>query len=192
MKLSELLVEVRACRKCQSQLPCSPRPILAVATSAKVLIIGQAPGKRVHESGIAWDDPSGRRLREWLGVSREEFYDTSKFAFVPMAFCYPGKGPTGDLPPRPECAETWHADLVSRLTNVSLTLLIGKYAQQHYLGVDQKTNLTQTVRAWKDYWPSRLPLPHPSPRNNLWISKNPWFLDEPLPALRTRIRQLIG
>lgn len=190
MPLTQLLTEIRSCRECESDLPCEPRPVLAASETAPILIIGQAPGKRVHETGVAWDDPSGKRLREWLNIDSEQFYDSAKVALVPMGFCYPGKGKSGDLPPRPECADLWHERLLSQLTNVKLTLLVGQYAQKRYLGDRTKSNLTETVRAWNEYWPAFLPLPHPSPRNNIWLSKNPWFEDDVLPRLKSRVKRL--
>ena len=192
MSLNELLVEIRGCRACEAQLPCGPRPIVAASRQARVLIIGQAPGKRVHETGVAWNDPSGERLRDWMGVQSPDFYDESKIAIVPMGFCYPGKGKSGDLPPRKECAELWHERLLEKLENVELTLLIGQYAQKQYLGDRLKANLTETVRGWDEYWPEFLPLPHPSPRNNIWLSRNRWFEQDVLPRLKSRIKGLLG
>jgi uracil-DNA glycosylase len=159
---------------------------------ASLLIIGQAPGIRVHQSGIPWDDASGNRLRDWLEISASDFYDNSKVAIVPMGFCYPGSGPSGDLPPRPECASLWHDRLLGELTNVQLTLLIGRYAQQHVLGKTVHSNLTETVRHWKDYRPKSIPLPHPSPRNNRWLRNNPWFQSDVLPEVRSRVRKIVG
>ena len=189
--LRTLLSEIRACGECDKDLPCGPRPVLAAHQDAPILIIGQAPGRRVHESGIAWDDPSGERLRDWLGIDSDDFYDESKIALVPMGFCYPGTGKSGDLPPRPECAKLWHQRLLDELPRVSLTLLVGAYAQKYRLGTKRKATLTATVQAWKEYRPACLPLPHPSPRNNIWISKNPWFAKEVLPYLRRRVKQLL-
>ena len=188
--LSRLLTEIRQCRECASALPCPPRPVLAAAVEAKVLIIGQAPGRRVQESGIAWDDPSGNRLREWLGIDSETFYNESFIALMPMGFCYPGTGKSGDLPPRPECAPLWHDSLLALMPHIQLTLLIGTYSQRYYLGNNTKKTLTETVAAWEDYQPHYLPLPHPSPRNNIWIKKNPWFEDNILPYLKQRISEL--
>ncbi len=186
--LAALLEEIRACEICAEHLPAGPRPVLAAHRDARVLVIGQAPGARVHASGVPWDDPSGDRLREWLGVDREAFYDPRRFALVPMGFCYPGKGPSGDLPPRPECAPEWHAAVLERLPRVRLTLLLSRYAQVRYLGDDAARSVTDTVRAWRDHGPRTMPLPHPSPRNNLWLRRNPWFEAEVLPALRRRVR----
>lgn len=191
MSLTELLVEIRDCRECEAVLPCGPRPIVAANEDASILIIGQAPGKRVHETGVAWDDPSGDRLRDWLGIQHEDFYDASKVAIVPMGFCYPGKGKSGDMPPQIECAELWHERLLNELSNIKLTLLVGQYAQKRYLGDRLKSNLTETVRAWEEYWPKLLPLPHPSPRNNIWLSKNAWFEDDVLPRLKSRAKRLM-
>ena len=189
--LAELLREIRQCRECASVLPCPPRPILAAGAGAKIVIIGQAPGRRVHDSGVAWDDPSGRRLREWLGVDSKTFYDESFIALVPMGFCYPGTGNSGDLPPRPECAPLWHEPLLELLPNVQLTLLVGNYSQRNYLSKQRKKTLTETVAAWTEYRPKYLPLPHPSPRNNIWIKKNPWFEKTVLPYLKRRVKRML-
>ena len=190
--LQKLLIEIRDCRECESDLPCGPRPILAAHQDSRILIIGQAPGKRVHESGVAWDDPSGERLRDWMGLKPAQFYDETNIAIVPMGFCYPGTGKSGDLPPRSECAPLWHDRLLAKLPNVKLTLLIGNYAQRSRLGEQRKETLTATVQAWKEFRPACLPLPHPSPRNNIWISKNPWFADEVLPYLKSRVKRLLA
>ena len=189
--LLNLLHDIRNCTECEKDLPHGPRPVLAAHQNASILIIGQAPGRRVHESGIAWDDASGDRLRDWLGVSKDAFYDESRFAIVPMGFCYPGTGNSGDLPPRPECARLWHARLLSELKAVKLRLLVGSYAQKYGLGDDRESSLTATVRNWKKFTPTNLPLPHPSPRNNIWMKKNPWFTDEVLPYLRRRVKRLL-
>ncbi|MDB4614587.1 uracil-DNA glycosylase family protein [bacterium] len=189
--LLELLSDIRACTECKDNLPCGPRPILAAHQDAPILIIGQAPGRRVHDSGVAWDDPSGERLRDWLGVERADFYDESKIALVPMGYCYPGTGKSGDLPPRRECAELWHERLLAELTGVKLTLLVGMYAQKYRLGSQRKSNLTETVKAWKEFKPKCLPLPHPSPRNNIWMKKNPWFASEVLLYLRGRVKRVL-
>jgi uracil-DNA glycosylase len=164
--------------------------VLQIHTSAKILIAGQAPGRRVHASGVPFDDVSGDRLRDWLGVDREAFYNPRNFAILPMGFCYPGTGKSGDLPPRPECAPAWREELLSTLKQVKLTLVLGQYAQAYHLGADAGS-VTELVQDWKRYWPSRLPLPHPSPRNQLWVSRNPWFAKEVLPALRRRVRALL-
>jgi uracil-DNA glycosylase len=190
MPLDGLLKEIRACRLCEAQLPLGPKPVLRASATARLLVVGQAPGIRVHESGIPWNDASGMRLREWLRMERERFYDQSQVAIVPMGFCYPGKGSSGDLPPRPECRQTWHPQLIPLLTNIELILLIGHYAQDFFLGARRRGTLTDTVRAWADYAPRYFPLPHPSPRNVGWFKQNPWFEAEVLPALRERIRAL--
>lgn len=189
--LTKLLTEIRGCRECEAHLPLGPRPILVAHRQAKILIIGQAPGLRVHQSGVPWDDPSGDRLRDWMGISSEDFYDDTKVALVPMGFCYPGTGKTGDLPPRKECAPLWHERLLATLESVRLTLVIGRYAQQSQFGQHNKPTLTQTVQAWKEFTPAAVPLPHPSPRNNRWLKRNPWFSSEVLPYLRHRIKLAI-
>ena len=188
--MQQLLNEIRSCRICADFLPEGPRPIVSGSDSSKLLIIGQAPGRRVHASGIPWDDPSGKQLRLWLGMSDEDFYDQDKVALVPMGFCYPGSGKSGDLPPRPECAPTWHESLLENLKSVQLTLLIGQYAQKHYLKSDSKKNLTETVRNYKDYPPKYIPLPHPSPRNRIWVKKNAWFESDLVPLIQRRVAEL--
>lgn len=182
-EFTEFLASIRRCRICANDLPLGPRPVLQVDPRARILIAGQAPGRRVHDSGVPFDDPSGDRLRDWLGVSRDIFYDAKRVAILPMGFCYPGTGKSGDLPPRPECADAWRRQLLPILTNVKLTLIIGQYAQKWHLPRVHK-NLTETVRAWQDYGPGVMPLPHPSPRNNIWMKKNPWFEESLLPELR--------
>ena len=189
--LRELAQEIRACTLCSAYLSLGPRPIIQVSNSAKILIVGQAPGRRVHETGIPFDDPSGNRLREWMGIDKSVFYDESKIAIVPMGFCFPGTGKSGDLPPRPECAETWRKKLLNELPQISLTLVIGQYAQAWHLGQLAKENLTETVKAWKEFGPEIIPLPHPSPRNNIWLKKNPWFVQEVLPRLQSEIKSLL-
>jgi uracil-DNA glycosylase len=165
--------------------------VLQADPKARILIAGQAPGRRVHESGVPFQDPSGDRLRAWMGVTPEVFYDLSKVAILPMGFCYPGTGRSGDLPPRPECAPAWRQPLLAALPRVELTLVIGTYAQAYHLGDAPQDDLTSTVRAWRDHWPERLPLPHPSPRNNPWLRKNPWFEEDVLPTLRRRLKKLL-
>ena len=189
--LPNLLKEIRACRACESHLPHGPRPILTAHRSATILIAGQAPGRKVHESGTPWDDVSGDRLRGWLGIDRTTFYDTRKIALIPMGFCYPGTGTSGDLPPRPECRKLWHHRLLPLLTEVTLTIVIGRYAQAHYLGERQKHNLTATVHAWREFSPTLFPLPHPSPRNQLWLKKNPWFASLLLPELKQAVARAL-
>jgi uracil-DNA glycosylase len=189
--LETLLGEVRACRVCEAHLPLGPRPIVRGTREARVLIVGQAPGARVHASGIPWNDPSGDRLRAWLGVDGTSFYDESLFALVPMGFCYPGRGKGGDNPPRPECAPLWLNRVLGELPEIQLTLLIGQYSQRHFLGARRKESLTETVRSWSEYAPSFLPLPHPSPRNLAWFQRNAWFETDVLPVLRSRVAMLV-
>ena len=189
-RFNKLLREVRACTHCAEQLPLGPRPVVRGHASAKVLIAGQAPGTRVHETGIPWNDPSGDRLREWMKVDRKTFYDERHFAVIPMGYCYPGRGKSGDLPPRRECAELWLDQLLENLPDIEFTIVLGQYAQAHYLGERRKKSLTETVRAWRDYWPDYFPMPHPSPRNTHWLQKNPWFESKAVPALRRRLKKL--
>ena len=184
-QLHELRNAVSRCRICEASLPSGPRPVVQINAGAKVLIAGQAPGRRVHESGVPFDDPSGERLREWMGVSADTFYDPARIAILPMGFCYPGTGKSGDLPPRPECAPQWRQQLLDSMPEIRLTLVIGQYAQRWHLP-DIRRNLTETVRAWNEYGPHVIPLPHPSPRNNIWLKKNPWFAESLLPVLRKR------
>lgn len=186
-RLPPLLTAIRACTLCAEHLPHGPRPVVQAGETARLLIVGQAPGRRVHETGIPWNDPSGDLLRSWLQLPRDVFYDPGKVAIVPTGFCYPGTGRSGDLPPRPECAPAWHARLLAAMPDVQLTLLIGRYAQQGYLRDNAKATLTETVAAYRDYLPAYFPLPHPSPRNRLWLKNNPWFEREVLPELRKRI-----
>ena len=190
--LDKLLADISGCRLCAAQLPLGPNPVLQASTSAKVMIAGQAPGIRVHESSIPFNDPSGDRLREWLGVDNETFYDSRQIAIIPMGFCYPGTGSSGDLPPRPECAATWHDQLMTLLPQIELILLIGLYAQKWHLGAARKRNLTETVRSWREYRPLYLPLPHPSPRNNIWLKKNPWFGERVIPTLQQSVAAILG
>lgn len=182
-----LIQQARSCTLCAAHLPHGPRPVFTVHPKAKILIIGQAPGRKVHQTGIPWDDASGKRLRHWLGVDDAAFYNPEIFALLPMGFCYPGAGKSGDLPPRPECAPQWHQPLLNLMPDIRLTLLFGQYAQAHYLGEARKKNLTETVRNWESYVPAYLPLPHPSPRNQIWERKNPWFESEVLPYLREAV-----
>jgi uracil-DNA glycosylase len=190
--LDSLLTSIRACRLCEAQLPLGPRPVLRASAAARLLIVGQAPGTKVHESGIPWNDASGIRLRHWLGIEREAFYDERHIAIVPMGFCYPGKGESGDLPPRPECSATWHPQLLPKLPEVRLKLLIGQYAQQYFLGADRGKTLTDTVRDFRRFLPDAIPLPHPSPRNQLWLKVNPWFETELLPLLRRHVADVLA
>jgi len=190
MTFSRLLKDIRACTHCARHIPCTPRPVLQASPSALLRIIGQAPGRKVHETGIPWNDRSGERLRQWLGITPEVFYDAQRVALVPMGFCYPGSAASGDNPPRPECAPRWHVPLNKHLSNVKLTLLIGQYAQAYYLK-DNKKTLTETVTRWRDYLSHGfLPLPHPSPRNVAWFKKNKWFEKELVPELRSEIDKL--
>ena len=190
-ELEQLLRDIRACRLCEAFLPLGPNPVLRASAQARLLIVGQAPGKRVHASGIPWDDASGRRLRDWLQMDAATFYDERRVAIVPMGFCYPGKAGSGDAPPRPECRAAWHPRLIPLMPKVGLTLLIGQYAQAYFLGARRKPSLGETVRAWREYLPGHLPLPHPSPRNVGWFKANPWFEAEVLPVLRERVHALL-
>lgn len=185
----ELLGQVRACTRCLPHLPHGVRPVVQAHPEARILIVGQAPGRRVHASGIPFDDPSGDRLRAWMSIDSPTFYDPTRIAILPMSFCYPGTGTSGDLPPRPECAPAWRDALESQLDRIELTLLVGQYAQAHHPDVGAGS-VTRTVRAWKEYVPRLLPLPHPSPRNNRWLHRNPWFEQEVLPWLRIRVHEL--
>lgn len=191
--MEELLARIRDCRRCAAHLPLGPRPVLVARPTARLLIVGQAPGTRVHATGIPWNDRSGDRLRGWMGIDREAFYDADRIAILPVGFCYPGvlaKG--GDAPPRPECAPLWHDAVLEHLPAVELVLLAGMYAQARYLGAARKRTLTETVAAWRDYGPRLLPLPHPSWRSTNIERRNPWFADELLPALRDRVGRLLG
>ncbi len=190
--LPRLLTEIRACRVCAETLPLGPRPVVQASASARILIVGQAPGAKVHASGIPWDDASGERLREWMGIDAATFYDAARIAIVPMGFCYPGRGGGGDNPPRPECAPLWHSRLLALMPGVRLTLLVGQYAQRYFLGSRRKGSLTETVEAWRDYAPGYVPLPHPSPRNTPWFQRHPWFARDVLPALRERVADALS
>lgn len=186
-----LLSKIRNCTVCEAHLPLGPRPIVAAHPEAKIVIIGQAPGTKVHETGVPWDDPSGSQLRKWLNVSDEVFYDETQIALVPMGFCYPGKGKSGDLPPRPECAPLWHTSLWESMPKLELIILIGTYAQGYYMKERAKKNLTETVKAYETYLPCYFPLPHPSPRNRFWLTRNPWFTDQVVPHLQDRVYQIL-
>ena len=190
-KMKELLDEIRHCKTCLPSLINGVNPVLKAHSESKIIIIGQAPGSVVHKTGKAWDDKSGERLREWLGVSDVEFYNEKLFALIPMGFCYPGKGKSGDLPPRPECAPQWHEKLLDKMHGVELTLLIGNYAQKYYLRNQVKPTLTETVRNYESYYPKYIPLPHPSPRNNIWLKKNEWFNESLLPMLKKKVQLII-
>ena len=189
--LNVLSAEIATCQLCAAHLPHGPRPVLQVNARARILVAGQAPGSKVHESGVPFDDASGDRLRAWLGISTEQFYNPQLVALVPMGFCYPGTGKSGDLPPRRECAPAWRAQVLARLTKVKITLVVGQYAQAYHFPSDRRS-VTELALAWRETWPHRLALPHPSPRNNLWLKRNPWFEIELLPALRLQIAAIIA
>jgi uracil-DNA glycosylase len=191
--MDALLAEIRACQICAAHLPHGPRPVLQASATARLLIVSQAPGRKVHDSGVPFNDVSGERLREWLGIDRDTFYDANRVAIVPMGFCFPGSGRGGDLPPRPECAPAWHPRLLPLLARVRLTLAIGQYAQAGLLGATRAPTLTDTVRAWRTHLAQGvLPLPHPSPRNRPWVMHNPWFETELLPVLRQRVTDVLA
>ena len=187
MTLQALMEQMASCRVCEGRIP-EPRPVFRLSAPARILIVGQAPGTRVHATGIPWNDPSGDRLRAWMGLTRDEFYDASRIAILPMGLCYPGKGPSGDLPPRPECAPLWHPPAVEKLGQVELILLVGSYAHEFYLKKPRVKSVTETVRGWKTAGPRYFPIVHPSPRNRRWLTLNPWFEDEVVPALRARVQ----
>jgi uracil-DNA glycosylase len=191
--LVTLLNEIRSCRICEKHLPHGVRPVLHVSETARLFIVGQAPGLRVHESGMSFNDRSGDRLREWMGIDRETFYDESKIGIAAMAFCFPGYDAHGhDRPPRPECAKTWRTRLFAALPEMPLTLLVGRHAQLWHLGSRARPTLTETVQAWREYAPRYVPLPHPSWRNTGWLKKHSWFEQELLPSLRARIAQALS
>ncbi len=190
--MKQLLKNIKACEICKEHLILGPRPVITAHPDAKVVIIGQAPGTKVHASGIPWDDASGKQLRKWLDLSLEEFYDETKIAIVPMGFCYPGKGKTGDLPPRPECAPQWHEILLEKMPKIELVILIGMYAQKYYLKSDARRTLTETVENFEEYLPTYFPLPHPSPRNRFWLTKNPWFEQSVVSELQKKIKHSLG
>ena len=190
-QLHNLLSDIRRCKLCEPELALGANPVVQANINAKILIAGQAPGTKVHKTGIPFNDASGDRLRQWLGVSKDQFYDSSLFAIVPMGFCYPGKGKSGDLPPRKECAITWRSQLLKALPNIELTLAIGQYAQQWHLPQTTAKNLTEAVKTWRNNWPHTIPLPHPSPRNNIWLAKNPWFEHEVIPILQKKVKELV-
>ncbi|RYV03042.1 hypothetical protein SOPP22_06530 [Shewanella sp. OPT22] len=189
-ELTQLVKSISACQICAGVLPHQPRPVILVSQSAKILIVGQAPGRKVHETGIPFNDASGQRLREWLGVTEAQFYDPNLFAIIPMGFCFPGTGKQGDLPPRPECAKHWRAQLLRLLPNIQLTIVIGQYAQAYHFN-DKKMSVTERVKNWQQYWPSRIPLPHPSPRNRIWLKRNPWYEQKLIPKLRSEVKNCL-
>ncbi|MEI8171671.1 MAG: uracil-DNA glycosylase family protein [Rhodoferax sp.] len=181
---SLLLQQVRSCTLCAPHLPLGVRPVLQVHPAARILVVGQAPGIKVHNSGIPFDDASGERLREWMGIPREVFYEPTQVAIVPMGFCYPGTGTSGDLPPRPECAPRWRQEVLAQMPKIALTLVIGQYAQAWHLPKSNNSSVTLTVQRWEEFAPAVIPLPHPSPRNNIWLKRNPWFAQTLLPQLK--------
>lgn len=187
---TQLQEDILACQICAAHLPLGPRPVFQCSRDAHILIAGQAPGKKVHATGIPFDDASGERLRSWMGIDAATFYNAKKIAILPMGFCYPGSGKSGDLPPRPECAEAWRQQLLNAMPKISLTLVIGQYALAWHLR-DNKRTLTATVKAWPEYGPHIMPLPHPSPRNNIWLKKNPWFAQDLLPQLKSSVRKAL-
>lgn len=194
MNFIQLIDQVRHCTLCAEHLPHGVRPVLQINPKAKILIAGQAPGRKVHETGIPFNDASGDRLRDWMGINKDIFYNAEEIAILPMGFCYPGTGKSGDLPPRPECANTWRKQLLQQLPNLELILAIGQYAQAYHLPFKKKT-LTETVQCWqkslKESNPPILPLPHPSPRNNIWLKRNPWFSTDVIPVLQQRIKNIL-
>jgi uracil-DNA glycosylase len=191
-KLPALLSEVRSCTLCAAHLADGVRPVLQVDVKARILVAGQAPGRKVHASGVPFDDASGERLRAWMGIGRDVFYDATHIAILPMGFCYPGTGKSGDLPPRNECAPQWRAPLLAAMPHIELVLVIGQYAIDWHLPHGGGVTLTETVRAWRNHWPRALPLPHPSPRNNIWLKANPWFVDEVVPVLQARVADILS
>jgi uracil-DNA glycosylase len=191
ISLSRVSAEARACTLCSEELPFKPKPVFLVGRRARLLIVGQAPGRRVHETGLPWNDPSGDVLREWLALERADFYDTSRIAIVPTGLCYPGTVDGADLPPCRQCAPEWQPRFRAALPDIRLTLLVGAYAQAYHLKAGRKKSVGETVRAWRDYLPEFFVLPHPSWRNQLWLKKNPWFAEEVIPALRRRVKASI-
>ncbi|MBH0075076.1 uracil-DNA glycosylase family protein [Pseudoalteromonas sp. SWYJ118] len=192
MNSHQLIDQVSKCVICDPHLPLGARPVIQFNPNARILIAGQAPGIKVHETGVPFNDASGNRLREWLGLTRDEFYDANNIAILPMGFCYPGRGKSGDLPPRKECAPAWREQLLAALPNIELTIVLGKYAQAYHLPETKKMPLTELVKSWREYWPNYLVLPHPSPRNNIWLKKNPWFEQDVLSELGKRIATILN
>ncbi|UZO82649.1 uracil-DNA glycosylase family protein [Aquimarina sp. ERC-38] len=189
--MQKLLSEIRSCTLCSEHLPLGPNPIISASKSTKIALVSQAPGSIAHKSGIPWDDPGGRELKRWLQVTEDVFYNPDNFGIIPIGFCYPGKGKSGDLPPRPECAPLWHSSVFSELNHLKIRFLIGQYSQKYYLGKKAKRTLTETVKNFKEYLPDYFPLPHPSPRNRIWRAKNPWFEQEVLPELRVLVKEIL-
>jgi uracil-DNA glycosylase len=189
--IEKLLSTIKKCRECEKFLPSGVNPVIRASSKSKILVIGQAPGRIVHETSIPWNDKSGDNLRNWMGVDKETFYDVNKIALVPMGFCYPGTGKHGDMPPRSECAPLWHQELIEKMPELELTLLVGQYAQNYYLKANQKNTLTQTVQRFGKYLPDYFPLPHPSPRNNIWQAKNKWFAEKVIPELRKKVAEVL-
>ncbi|MBA6409154.1 MULTISPECIES: uracil-DNA glycosylase family protein [Pseudoalteromonas] len=192
MNSHQLIEQVSKCVICEPHLPLGARPVIQFNPNARILIAGQAPGIKVHETGVPFNDASGNRLREWLGLTRDEFYDANNIAILPMGFCYPGRGKSGDLPPRKECAPAWREQLLAALPNIELTIVLGKYAQAYHLPETKKMPLTELVKSWREYWPNYLVLPHPSPRNNIWLKKNPWFEQDVLPELDKHVAAILN
>ncbi|TDO05659.1 uracil-DNA glycosylase family protein [Sunxiuqinia elliptica] len=190
--MEQLLKEIAQCQVCAAHLPLGPKPTITASSKSKIVLVGQAPGLSVHQSGTPWDDKSGDNLRNWLQVEKATFYDPDQIALIPMGFCYPGRGKSGDLPPRKECAPLWHSKLLNQMPEVRLMVLIGQYAQNHYLGKQTKRTLTETVQNFNHYLPRFFVLPHPSPRNNIWQAKNPWFVQSVLPELRNRVHEALA
>jgi uracil-DNA glycosylase len=190
--LDQVLADARACRLCEKHLPLGPKPVLRASATARLLIVGQAPGTRVHATGLPWNDASGDRLRAWMGVDRDTFYDQSRIAIIPIGLCYPGRAKNGgDNPPRPECAPLWHPRLRPALPSIEFTLLVGSYAQAYYLRDRAASTMTDTVRGWRDYLPEFLPTPHPSWRTTFWLRRNPWFEAELIPALQALVSRIV-
>ncbi len=190
--LIELKENISNCRVCAPMLSHQPNPVVRASQRAKLLIIGQAPGRKVHETGIPWNDPSGDLLREWLGLAKDQFYDQNQIAIMPMGFCYPGKGKSGDLPPRKECAPLWHKPMLNLLPALKLTLLVGSYAQKYYLEEFRKDSMANNLKLWNMKKGNQIPLPHPSPRNRLWLKTNHWFEKDQLPIIRHRVQEVLN
>ena len=190
--VQQTLKKVRSCDYCRDHLPHGVRPVLQLSANSKILIVGQAPGSKVHETGIPFDDPSGDRLRAWMGVAKVDFYNTEKIAILPMGFCYHGRGKSGDLPPREECAKLWRHELMELMPSIELTLIVGQYAIAWHLPHVKQNTLTATVKRWQEHWPNKLPIPHPSPRNNIWLKKNAWFEIDVVPALQQRVASILS